>query len=120
MFGMGNSSSMSTSSSINNLDFSPVFNMGDDNTTSMEKSLEQSPTVSPRQDNSTGVAASVGVAGGSGGPATMTRVQDEVQPTQTAVQGTVADGLNSQYLAYAVAGVGLVGLYLFSKNKKAS
>jgi len=77
LFG-GSSQSTSTLSSI--IDFSPHINFGEGNTSSSEKTTEQTATTSPELDDSMSAAASVGVLGGTGGPASLAQSKDDLQP----------------------------------------
>lgn len=119
--GLFGGSSQSTSSSSNVLDFNPVFNIGDSNSASQEKSLDTAQTISPQLDDSTGVSASVGVGvggQGSGGLATLEKGGQSQQPIQTATKSTgTMDNINPTYL---VAGAGVLALVLFMKKKKKS
>lgn len=116
--GLFGGSSQSTSSSSNILDFAPVFNIGEDITSSTDKTLEQTSSVAPKLDDSIGVSASVGVAGGSGGTATLQRSQNEdAQPT-VVKSANSSDNKMSELLPFLLIG-GAVVVVVGLMNKKA-
>ena len=116
--GLFGGSSQSTSSSSNVLDFNPVFNIGDNNSAAQEKSLDTAQTISPQLDDSTGVSASVGVLGGSGGLASLSDGDMTAQqPMQTATASN-ANTLSSINPLYLISGIGLIGLILVMKKTK--
>lgn len=121
--GLFGGSSQSTSSSSNILDFNPVFNIGDGNTSKQDKELSATQSTSPELDDSFGLSASVGVGvggTGSGGTAQLSRSQEEDnQPltTKTATTTSAQDNTMFLYGAIALGGFGL--FYLMSKKKRA-
>ncbi|NOQ31868.1 MAG: LPXTG cell wall anchor domain-containing protein [Helicobacteraceae bacterium] len=117
----GDTNTQITTSNSFNLDFEPIFQIGDGNSTANEKVIDQTSTLSPKQDNSFGAAASVGVAGGSGGPATFSRAQEEPQAYNVAPQPISAYKANtsSDSTMYIVGGVVVLlgGFFLYKKKK---
>lgn len=112
-------SSQSTSSLVSNIDFSPIMQFGSDQTSSFDRTNEQTATVTPKLDDSLGVAASVGFLGGTAGPATMARTQEEdTQPIGTTAAATTPLNLSSINPTYAAMGVGGIALLYFFTNKK--
>lgn len=120
----GGGSAQSTNSIVSNLDFMPTFNIGDNNTVDTRKSQDQSATATPKLDESFGAAASVGVAGGSGGPATFTRTQEEpltLDSQKSDNSNLFNEGMDTKPL-YILGGLGvgfMAFIYYFNeKNKK--
>jgi len=119
--GLFGGSSQSTSSSSNILDFNPVFNIGDANSTALDKTLDQTATTSPRLDDSFGLSASVGVGvggTGSGGTAQTSRQQQEdYQPitTKSASETNGVNGTNLIYIITALIGGGALVYYATKK-----
>lgn len=115
-FGGGSSS---TSSVISSIDFSPVIQFGEDQNSTQDKINRQDATVSPSLDDSTGLSASVGIAGGSGGPASTTRMQEQGANVKTESPLTIGknalENLNPYWL---IGGAGLVVVTLLLKKKK--
>lgn len=115
---IGGGSSQSTSSVTSNIDFSPILNFGDGNEARFDKAMEQVSSVSPKLDDSFGMAASVGVLGGSGGPAQM-RKQDDSQPTEIRTSGGKSSLPVRDYAPYLIGGLAIIGgVYLLKSNKK--
>lgn len=118
--GLFGGSSQSTATSSNILDFNPVFNIGDGNTSAQDKTLDATQTVTPKLDDSTGISGSVGLGfggSGSGGTAQTSRTNEDVQPLNTApATSNLLSGINTSYLIYGA--VGLVGLVFLSRRKK--
>lgn len=130
--GLFGGSSQSTSSSSNVLDFNPVFNIGDSNSASQEKSLDTAQTISPQQKDEASlswdflnpkVSASAGVAMAPGSSAMggTSSLSDESgqaqQPMQTATASN-ANTLSSINPIYLIGGIGLIGLILVMKKTK--
>ncbi|PLY11382.1 MAG: hypothetical protein C0626_02090 [Arcobacter sp.] len=119
--GMFGGSSMSTSSIVSAIDFSPVMNIGDSNSADFEKRSEQSATVAPKLDESMTASASVGVGvggDGSGGTASTSRLQNENIPTAGTSGNVFKDNPNLIYIVAGLAGVGVVSMMLVKKKKK--
>lgn len=111
-------SSQSVSSASNIMDFNPVFNIGDNNTSAQDKTLSSSQTTSPKLDDSTNLSASVGLGfggSGSGGTATSVKSGDDTQPTGIA---ELKSGISSINPLYIILGVGGIILYKIIKKKK--
>jgi len=119
--GLFGGSSQSTSSSSNILDFNPVFNIGDGNTSKQDKELTSTQSTSPELDDSFGLSASVGVGvggQGSGGMASLQRSENEDnQPLTTATATTTTTAQNNMFL-YGVLALGGFGLFYFLNKKK--
>lgn len=113
-------SSQSTSTALNTLDFSPVFNLGDGNSSAMDKTFDNNQTTSPRLDDSTGISASTGVGfggSGSGGTAQTSRQQlEDKQPTQVkpANSSILPTSINPTYL---LIGGGVIAVLLVLKKR---
>lgn len=108
-------SSQSMASNNNVVDFNPVINVGDGNTSKQDKTLDNTQTVSPKLDD--GFTASVGLGfGGSGSGGTVATSKDngttDVQPTGTS---SLSNGLSSTYL---LIGGGIILLLTLFKKKK--
>lgn len=110
-------SSQSTASNNNVVDFNPVINVGDGNTSRQDKTLENTATVSPKLDDSTALSASVGLGfGGSGSGGTAT----------TATQGATADvqptgltnGTNNSATTYLLIGGAILVVMMLGKKKR--
>lgn len=115
-------SAQSTNSIMNNIEFAPNIQFGDGNDSAVRKETGgQTSTVTPKLDDSIGVAASVGVLGGSGGPASFSRAQDDVKPVNTSYAKPVLDGASNTAL-YIGLGVALLGggLFIYSTKKKSA
>lgn len=115
----GGGSAQSTSSVTSTIDFSPVFNIGDDNESAIDKKLEQTSSVTPKLDESMTASVGVGVAGGSGSGGAVMRSEDVPQPILRG-SGKVFLEENKQliYLAGAVAGGVILVKTLKNKKKK--
>lgn len=119
LFGGGSSSTSGVTSSI---DFSPIIQFGEDQSSSFDKKLDQTQDISPKFDDSTGISASVGVAGGAGGPASTARQQQEEysQPTQTAPLQTMPfKTVGSSMGLMGLGALFIGGAFLLNNKKKA-
>ena len=119
--GMFGGSSMSTSSIVSSIDFSPIMNIGDSNSADLDKRAEQSAVTSPKLDESMTASASVGVGvggDGSGGTASTSRLQNENVPTAGTSGNVFKDNPNLIYIVGGVAGVGILSMMLANKKKK--
>jgi hypothetical protein len=116
----GGSAQGGTSSVNNAIDFMPVFNMGDSNSTSTDKRADQTSTVTPTLDDSFGMAASVAAGSGtSAAPATLS--QNSPQPTQVGQLSSIpsfSGASSNMILIVGALGLGAVGLFLILKKKK--
>lgn len=123
--GMFGGSAQSSQGNQQNLDFSPIFNIGDSNSNETRKTADQAQTISPKVDDSFSAAASVGVGvaggSGSGGPATLSqqKTYDDIQPAEVIdkAQSSIFAESNN-LLIYALLGVGLLGGFYFIKKAK--
>lgn len=115
--GLLGGSSMSTSSVVNSLDFSPVFNMGDGNTSKMDKTVDQTATVRPRLDEGITASVGVGVGGGSGSGGTVSKMGQEEQLDNESM--LLPNSSNNKAIILAVAAVLGVGAaaYFFTQKK---
>lgn len=109
-------SSQSTASNNNIVDFNPVINVGEGNTTKLDKALENTQSVSPKVDE--GITASVGLGfGGSGSGGQIATSKDngttDMQPTLTS---GLSSGISSTYLI--IGGGILLIMTLFKKKKR--
>lgn len=108
-------SSQSTSSLVSNLELSPIFTLGADNKSTVDKITEQTATTSPRQDASATASVGVGV-GGDGRGGAVQRIQDESGVVSSFPSLSNADKQKLLYVGLAAAGVG--GIYLVANRKK--
>ncbi|AXX87156.1 hypothetical protein AMRN_1420 [Malaciobacter marinus] len=116
--GLFGGSSQSTSSVVSSIDFSPIIQFGEDQTSTQDKVNRQDATTSPKLDDSLGLSASVGVAGGTGGPAQTSRYQEEdAQPKEAGVLRNIGTDDNKKLL-YIIGGVGAIGAIYLLINKK--
>lgn len=115
--GLFGGSSQSTSTSSNILDFNPVINIGENNSSALDKALEQTATVSPKLDDSIGVSAVVPVMSTTGAnSAELTRQQTEdLQPIETAT--ATGTGLSSVNPIYLIGGLVAIGGLIYSMKK---
>lgn len=120
--GLFGGSSQSTSSSSNVMDFNPVINIGENNSSSLDKQLDQTSTLSPSQKDdgwSLSAAASAGVAlapysSASGGTAQLEQTED-LQPIETTT--ATGTGLSSVNPIYLIGGLVAIGGLIYSMKK---
>ena len=118
LFGGGGASVSNTLA--NNVN--PIFsiNVGDGNKAETESSAKTDQTSTASNKDEFGMSASVGVGvggPGSGGPASMQRSGDDVQPNYKGAQ-TSTPGINPLYIGIGAGAVALVGLVMFLSKKK--
>lgn len=99
------------SSSIN---FNPVIQLGDDNTTTAKQSSTQTPTSTQKTEQT--AAASLGF-GGSGGAVGLTQQSTDAQPTQTK---KTASSVSMPQIDTKMLGLGAMALggFMLIKDKK--
>ena len=123
LFSLGGS--VSSSQALSNvINFNPSFNLGDNNKSDSRSRASGLATSSAQNKDEFGLTASVGILGGTGGPATSTRgnTKDgtDVQPMVTEqAKKSFINGVDKNTLIYGgIALVVSVGLYSLVKKGK--
>lgn len=120
LFG-GNSSSSSSQTLSNSINYTPIFTFGDDNENDMTSDFEQRASASATALAKDEMTASVGVGlGGSGSGGSVKKSGNDELPKNNMdiFSNTALKGINKNYILLAGAGV-LAGTgYYFATKKK--
>ena len=116
---LGGGVSSASSSISNSLVFNPIYTVGDGNEADSTARQSATSTATATAKDELGISASVGILGGTGGPAELSRSGD-IQPIQAPTTDDFWSNESDKTTLYALGGALVLGggFYFYNKKKK--